>query len=112
YKETRKDIPINPKTNKPYTPDERNQEPFAEASISKEHIKQCLQANKPINNHHIVFEDYRDAWQALAKESGKYDIPLLIEGGVLHAKTSYYRKTRVGGIGLGEFRDPTTTLAW
>src|SRR5215471_2485989 len=28
YKETRQNVPINPKTNQPYTPDERNQEPF------------------------------------------------------------------------------------
>src|SRR5215467_8148596 len=54
---------MNPKTNKPYTSDERNQEPFAGASISKEHIKQCLRAEQTIKNHHILFEDYRDAWQ-------------------------------------------------
>src|SRR5207302_1340101 len=60
---------------------------------------------------HILFEDYRDAWKELVKEIEKYDIPLLIEGGVLHAKTSYDRKTRIGGIGLWEFRDPTATVA-
>ena len=74
YQETRQNVPINPKTNKPYTPDERNQEPFAGASISKEQIKQCLRAEQPIKNHHVLFEDYRDAWQELAKEMGKYDM--------------------------------------
>jgi hypothetical protein len=95
-------VPLNPKTNKPYTPDELKQEPFV-ASISKTQIKQCLQAREPIWYHHILFEDYRDAWQELAKETGKYDIPLMIEGGVLHANT------QGGGIGLWEFRDPTIT---
>src|SRR5215471_16921633 len=106
YRETRQNVPINPKTNKPYTPDERNQESFAGPSIIKEQIKRCLQAQKPIQNHHIVFEDYRNAWQELAKETGKYDIPLLIKGGVLHAKTLYDDKTYSGGIGLWEFGDP------
>src|SRR5262245_9767934 len=46
YQETRQNVPINPKTNQPYTPKQRNQEPFAGASISKEHIKQCLQAQQ------------------------------------------------------------------
>jgi len=36
YQETRNPVPTNPKTNKPYTPEERNQEPFAGASISKD----------------------------------------------------------------------------
>jgi hypothetical protein len=107
YKETRKNVPINPKTNKPYTPDERNQESFAKSSISKEEIKQCLRAKVSIANHHIVFEDYRDAWKELAKEMGKYDIPLWITGGVLHAKTTYDMETHRGGIGLWEFGDPT-----
>jgi len=70
YQETRNPIPSNPKTDKPYTPDERNQEPFAGASITKDGIRQCLQAKMPITNHHIVFEDYRDAWQELTKETG------------------------------------------
>src|SRR5262249_21655957 len=103
YQETRQNVPINPKTTKPYTPEERNQEPFAGASITKDEIQQCLREEKPIQNHHIVFEDYRDGWQELAKEMGKYDIPLLIEGGVLHAQTPYKydekSNTYVGGIG-------------
>jgi hypothetical protein len=109
YQETRQNVPINPKTNKPYTPEERNQEPFAGASISKEQIKQCLRAQKPIQNHHIVFEDYRDAWQELAREMEKYDIPLLIKGGVLHAKPPYDERTQVGGVDFGGFHDQTTT---
>src|SRR5262249_43146725 len=104
YQEKRKHIPINPKTNKPYTLDERNEEPFVKASISKKQIKQCLQAQRFINHHHILFEDYRDAWQELAKETGKYDIPLGIEGGVLHAETHLS-----GGIGLYAFADSTIT---
>src|SRR5262249_54938553 len=82
YQETRQNVPINPKTNQPYTPEERDQKPFVKASISKEDIKQCLRATQTIKNHHILFEDYQDAWQELAKEMGKYDIPLLIQGGV------------------------------
>jgi uncharacterized protein YjbI with pentapeptide repeats len=115
YKETRNPIPINLKTKKPYTSDERNQEPFAEASISKDKIQHCLEAKTYIKNHHIIFEDYRDAWQELAKETGDYAIPLLIEGGVFHANTPYDyagtwdRKDDTGGIRLGEFRDPTIT---
>ena len=107
YQETRENIPMNPKTNKPYTPDERNQEPFTEASITKDAIRQCLQAKKPIENHHVVFEDYRDAWQEMAKETGDYAIPLLIQGGVLHANQLYDAEKKTGGIHLGEFRDPT-----
>ena len=114
YEETRGDkTPINPKTNKPYTPDERNQEPFDGGSITKDEIKECLQAETPIKNHHIVFEDYRDAWQELAKATGDYVIPLLIEGGVLHARMPYddadtpYDVDDKGGIRWGEFRDPT-----
>jgi hypothetical protein len=106
YQETRQNAPINPKTSKPYTPEERNQEPFAGPSITKEQIKQCLQAEQHVKNHHILFEDYRDAWQDLAKEMGKYDIPLLIYGGVLHAKTPYDQNTGIGAIRLLEFGDP------
>ena len=73
YQETRQNVPINPKTNKPYTPEQRNHEPFGGASISKEDIKHCLRAEKSIMNHHIVFEDYRAAWQELAQGTGKYD---------------------------------------
>jgi hypothetical protein len=99
YQETRQNTLINPKTNQPYImPYERNQEPWVKASIAKEEIKQCLRAQKPIQNHHILFEDYRDAWKELAQETGDYAIPLLIEGGVLHAHT--------GGLRLGAFRDP------
>src|SRR5215510_1596930 len=73
YQETRQNVPINPKTNQPYTPDERNQEPFVRATITKEQIQDCLRANMnvpedkriPIKNHHILFEDYRDAWLGL-----------------------------------------------
>jgi hypothetical protein len=54
-------FPINPKTNKPYMPDERNQEPFDGGSIRMDEIRQCLQAGAPIKNHHIIFDDY---WQA------------------------------------------------
>ena len=107
YQERRNPVPINPKTNKAYTPDERNQEPFTEASITKEAIRQCLQAKKPIENHHIVFEDYRDAWQEMAKETGDYAIPLLIKGGVLHANQPYDAEKKTGGIRLWEFRDQT-----
>jgi hypothetical protein len=89
----RENVPLNLK-----------QEPFI-ASIAKAEIKQCLQANKLITNHHIVFEDYRDAWQELAKETGKYDIPLLIDGGVLHANFPYNEQNGTGGIGLWVFRD-------
>ncbi|ETW98661.1 MAG: hypothetical protein ETSY1_17875 [Candidatus Entotheonella factor] len=68
YQETRNPVPINPKTKKPYTVDERHQEPFDGDSISKAQIKACLRLNlyQPkrrwvaIKNHHIVFEDYRD----------------------------------------------------
>jgi uncharacterized protein YjbI with pentapeptide repeats len=108
YQETRQTVPRNPNTNKPYTPEERNQEPFAGASISKEDIKQCLQAKQPIQNHHIVFEEYRDAWKELAEETGDYAIPLLILGGVLHAKTPYIRRDETG---LRAFHDPTITDA-
>src|SRR5262249_35758060 len=111
YQETRQPVPTKPKTNEPYTPDERNQEPFAGGSISKEQIKQCLRAEQPIQNHHILFEDYRDAWQELSKGMKKYDIPLLIEGGVLHAKTPYNEETGEGGINLWHFRDPATSNA-
>jgi hypothetical protein len=111
YQETRQHVPVNPKTNKPYTPEERNQEPFAGASISKEQIKQCLRAQEPIQNHHIVFEDYRDAWQELTKEKGEYDIPLLIDGGVLHTNSAYNDRDGTGGIGLWVFSDPTITNA-
>ena len=107
YQETRKNVPINPQTNEPYAPEERNQEPFAGASISNAQIKQCLEATIPITNHHIVFEEYRDAWEELAKETGKYDIPLLITGGVVHANTLYDEKTGRGGIDLWSFGDPT-----
>jgi hypothetical protein len=86
YKETRKPVPPNPKTNKPY---KRNAEPFSEPSIRKDEIRQCLQAKTPITNHHILFEDYRDAWKELAKEMGHYTIPLLITGGVLHGCSSF-----------------------
>src|SRR5947209_864423 len=48
YQETRQNVPTNPKTNQPYTPDERIQEPFAGPSITKEQIKQCLRAETPI----------------------------------------------------------------
>jgi hypothetical protein len=106
YQETRQNVPINPKTNKPYTPEERNQEPFTGASISKEHIKQCLQAKQPLKNHHIVFENYRDSWKELTKETGNYDIPLLIDGGILYAQTIYNKYEYVGRIDLLEFRDP------
>jgi hypothetical protein len=113
YQEKRKPVPINPKTNKPYTPDERNQEPFAGASISKKDIKQCLRATQTIKNHHIVFKEYRKAWQELTEELGKYDTPLFIEGGVLHAETSYERDEKTDGyvssIDLWAFRDPTLT---
>ena len=117
YQETRQNVPINPKTNKPYMPAERNQEPFAEASIKEEQIKECLRANMnvpedkyiPIRNHHIVFEEYLKAWKALAEEKKDYAIPLSIEGGVLHANTPYDKETRVGGIGLWEFGDPKIT---
>jgi uncharacterized protein YjbI with pentapeptide repeats len=103
YKETRGEkTPINPKTKKPYTPNQRNQEPFDGGSITKDEIKKCLQAKVPIKNHHIVFEDYRDAWQELAKETGDYAIPLLIRGGVL-----YSTEDDKGGIRFGEFRDPS-----
>jgi Pentapeptide repeats (9 copies) len=119
YQETRNPVPINPKTNKPYTPDERNQETFAEASISKHEIRQCLKAKTPIKNHHIVFEDYRDAWQELAKETGDYAIPLLITGGVLHASIPFgeyynlaYRANIIqGGINFWGFRDPNVNDA-
>src|SRR5215831_16459135 len=47
-----------------YTHEEMKREPFV-ASISKRQIKQCLREGKRIQNHHIVFEDYRDAWQEL-----------------------------------------------
>src|SRR4030095_16339346 len=67
YQETRQNVPINAKTSKPYTPEERNQEPFAGPSITKIQIKQCLREQKPIQNHHVLFDDYRDAWQELAK---------------------------------------------
>jgi hypothetical protein len=105
YQEKR-NFPINPKTNKPYTPDERNQEPFDGGSISKDEIRQCLQAGTPIKNHHIIFDDYWQAWASLAKETGDYTytIPLRIEGGVLHAP--YDEEAVTGGIRLWEFRDP------
>jgi hypothetical protein len=45
YKETRQHVPINPQTNQPYTPEERNQGPFARASITKKQIQDCLRAN-------------------------------------------------------------------
>ncbi len=61
-----------------------NPETFQGPSIALELIQQCLREKKPIKNHHIIFEDYRDAWVSLAKET-KYRIPLLIEGGMLHA---------------------------
>jgi uncharacterized protein YjbI with pentapeptide repeats len=88
-----------------------NPETFQGPSITKDKIKQCLRANMnipeenwmPIKNHHIVFEDYRDAWQELAKETGDYAIPLLIEGGILYA--------HAGKINLRDFRDPTITKA-
>src|SRR5687767_7401792 len=104
YQEKRKSVPINLKTNKPYAPDERNQEPFDGGSISKDEIRQCLQAKTPVKNHHILFEDYWKAWASLAKETGDYAIPLLIEGGVLHAP--YNEEANTGGIRLGKFRDP------
>ncbi|ETX04783.1 MAG: hypothetical protein ETSY2_26850 [Candidatus Entotheonella gemina] len=106
YRETRG---INPKTKKPYTPHERHQEPFDGGSITKAEVKACLKAKKTIKNHHIVFEDYRDACQEL----GDYDIPLLIEGGVMHAKTPYDdastpwyedKTDDTGGIRLDVFR--------
>jgi Pentapeptide repeats (9 copies) len=105
-------VPLNPKTNKPCTGDALKQEPFIK-SISKEDIKQCLQARKSIKNHHIVFKEYRDAWKEVAEELGTHDIPLCIEGGVLHAETRYEcdEKTQVcgGSIDFWAFRDPTTT---
>ena len=104
YQEKRKPIPINPKTKGPYAPDERNQEPFDGGSISKDEIRQCLQAKTWVKNHHIWFEDYRDVWQSLAKATGDYAIPLLIEGGVLHAP--YNEEANTGGIRLWKFRDP------
>ena len=106
YQEKR-NFPINPKTNKPYMPDERNQEPFNGGSISKDEIRQCLQAGMPIKNHHIIFDDYWQAWQSLAKETGDYAIPLRIEGGVLHAP--YNEKANTGGIRLWNFRDPNVS---
>src|SRR5262249_44592161 len=94
YQETRKHVPINPKTHKPYTAEEQNQEPFIKPSISKAQIKGCLRGQKPIHNHHILFEDYRDAWQELAQETKNYAIPFWIRGGVLHAEIqNKYDKT-------------------
>ena len=104
YKEKR-NFPINPKTNKPYMLDERNQEPFDGGSISKDEIRQCLQAKTLIKNHHIIFDDYWQAWVSLAKETGDYAIPILIEGGVLHAP-AYDREANTGGIRLWKFGDP------
>jgi hypothetical protein len=90
YQETRNPAPINPKTNKPYTPDERNQETFAGASISKNEIRQCLQAKTPIENHHIVFEDYRDAWQSLTAETRvmKHEQKYSLHGELLRLQNS------------------------
>ena len=89
-------------------------EQFKGASINKDEIRQCLQSKTPIKNHHIVFEDYLDVWQSLAKATGDYAIPLLIEGGVLHADIPFDQQTNLGGIRLLEFRDPhiqdTSTL--
>jgi uncharacterized protein YjbI with pentapeptide repeats len=83
-----------------------NPKEFSGASIRKAQIKLCLAAKKPITNHHIVFEEYRDAWQELAKETDNYAIPLLIQGGVLHANKPFDREANTGGIRLWEFRDP------
>ena len=109
YQETRNPIPINPKTNEPYKPGERNQEPFAGASITKEDIRQCLRAKTPIENHHIVLEDYQDAWQSLAMETGDYAISLLIEGSVIQARIPYDNEKRTGGVALWDFRDTKVT---
>lgn len=107
YQERRKNIPINSKANQSYTTDKRNQGPFAyDSRISKDDIKTCLGAGEPIQYHHILFEDYRDAWHELAEKKQDYTIPLLIEGGVLHAKTPYTDGNMKGGIRLGEFRIP------
>jgi hypothetical protein len=131
YQETRTDIPINPKTNKPYTPEERYQEPFAEASINPDKIKQCLKDRQTITNHHIVFEDLVTAWkeavtleaQDLLRQKGiteptaeqieqekTWDLPIQLHGGVLHAADSYKcdKETDryVGSIDLWAFRHP------
>jgi hypothetical protein len=111
YQEKRKPIPTNPKTNNPYAPDERNQEPFDGGSISKDEIRQCLQAKTPIKNHHIMFDDYWQAWASLAKETGDYAIPILIKGGVLHAP-AYNEEANTGGIRLWKFRDPKVSNGW
>ena len=103
----KRNFPINPQTNKPYMPDERNQEPFDGGSISKDEIRQCLQAGTPIKNHHIIFDDYWQAWASLAKETGDYAIPLRIKGGVLHAP--YNEKAETSGIDLWDFRDPNVS---
>ena len=90
-----------------------NPETLQRPSITKDKIRRCLQAKITIANHYIAFEDYRDAWQELAKETGDYAIPLLLRGGVLHANIPYddagtrWHEDDTGGIRLGEFRDPT-----
>ena len=118
YQETRDEqTPINPKTDKPYTLDERNQEPFDGGSIEKKEIKTCLEARTFIKNHHIAYEDYRDAWLELAQETGEYTTPLLVEGGVIHAKTAYddvgawTTQDDKGGIQFKDFRDQTAEYA-
>jgi hypothetical protein len=133
YQETRTDVPFNPKTNKPYTPEERHQEPFAEASITTDKIKQCLKARQTITNHHIVFEDLVTAWKEAVsleaqdqlrqkgiteptaeqiEQEKTWDLPIQLQGGVLHAATSYkYDKETdgyVGSIDLWAFRHPRT----
>ena len=98
YKETRKNIPINPKTKKPF---KRNEEPFEKPSITKTQIELCLRERVAIKNHHIAFEDYREAWQTIARKRNDYTIPLKIDGGILFATKGEKL------IRLWDFREPT-----
>ena len=86
-----------------------NPETFQGPSITVDQIQQCLREKKLIKNHHIVFEDYVKAWENASKEKADYTLPLLIEGGMLQAKTPYNRENPKGGIQLWKFRDPAVT---
>jgi hypothetical protein len=131
YQEIRDNVPINPMTNQPYKLNERNQEPFAKASIQKDEMKWCLKDGKTIKNHHIVFKELVEAWkeavtlkaQDILHQKGiiaptaeqieqekRWDISIKLHGGVLHTVTPYEydeeTNVSVGGIGLSESPDP------